>query len=109
MLIQNTYVQGKAMSEEARKFRRFPPDEGEVAWIDPNAEDDKRDFKPTIAALVTDESFNGCGLVVLSRDSIIRDTDCMIRVGDLPPILSKVRWVKDLGTDAWKASVTFLE
>ena len=97
------------MLDEARTSRRFPPDEGTIAWIDPNVQGDKRDFKPTIAALVTDESLQGCGIVVLSRDHIGLDTECMIRVGGLAPLLSQIRWVKDLGTNARKVGVMFLE
>lgn len=97
------------MLDEARTSRRFPPDEGTVAWIDPSVQGDKRDFKPRIAALVTDESLHGCGIVTLSRDHIGLDTECMIRVGALSPLRSQVRWVKDLGANARKVGVMFLE
>ena len=97
------------MLDEARTSRRFPPDEGTIAWIDPNMQGDKRDFKPTIAALVTDESLRGCGIVVLSRDDMCQGAECMIRVGRLAPLLSQVRWVKDLSANARKVGVMFLE
>ena len=97
------------MFNDARRSRRFPPDEGTIAWIDPRAHGDKREFKPTIAALVTDEARHGCGIVTLSRDQLDPDTHCMIRVGDLAPLRSQIRWVKDLGADAQKAGVMFLE
>jgi hypothetical protein len=97
------------MPKDARKSRRFPPDEGTLAWIDPNVHDDKRHFKPTIAALVTDEALHGCGMITLSRDPIGPDAECMIRVGDLAPLRSQIRWVKDLSGDARKVGVMFLE
>jgi hypothetical protein len=97
------------MINDARRSRRFPPDEGTIAWIDPRVHDDKRHFKPTIAALVTDEALHGCGIVTLSRDQIGPDAECMIRVGDLAPLRSQIRWVKHLGPDVRKVGVMFLE
>jgi hypothetical protein len=97
------------MLKDARRSLRFPPDEGTIAWIDPSVQDDKRNFKPTIAALVTDEALHGCGIVTLSRDQIDPDAECMIRVGDLAPLRSQIRWVKDLGAHARKVGVMFLE
>ena len=92
-----------------RRFRRFPPDEGTIAWIDPSVQDDKRNFKPTMAALVTDEAVHGCGLVTLSRDQIGLYGQCTVRVGDLAPLRSEIRWVQDLSADVRKVGVMFLE
>jgi hypothetical protein len=99
----------KTMRNAARKSRRFPPDEGTIAWIDPSVYDDKRNFNPTIAALVTDEALHGCGIVTLSRDEIDPDAECMIPVGDLAPLRSQIRWVKDLDPGVRKVGVMFLE
>jgi len=97
------------MNYDARRSRRFPPDEGTIAWIDPKAPDDKRHFKPTIAALVTDEALRGCGIVTLSQAPLDPETECMIRVGDLPPLRSQIRWVKEVSADVRRAGVMFLE
>jgi len=97
------------MSTYVRRSLRFPPDEGEVAWIDPSVHDDKRDFKPVAAALVTDEALNGCGLITLGRDWLREGVQCMVRVGDLAPLAAEVRWVKGLGDGVLKIGVVFLE
>ena len=97
------------MLDETRTSRRFPPGEGTIAWIDPRVHDDERNFKPTIAALVTDESLRGCGIVVLSRDDMCQGAECMIRVGDLPPLWSQIRWVKNFRATAQMVGMMFLE
>ena len=70
---------------------------------------DKRYFKPTIAALVTDEALRGCGIVTLSGAPLGPDTECMVRVGNLPPLRSQIRWVKELTAEVRRAGVMFLE
>ena len=97
------------MNNDARKSRRFPPDEGTIAWIDPRVPADGRHFKPTIAALVTDEASRGCGIVTLSGAPLGPDAECMVRVGNLPPLRSQIRWVKELSAEVRRAGVMFLE
>ena len=97
------------MRDHARKSRRFPPDEGAMAWIDPSAPEDKHNFRPTIPALVTDEALHGCGVVTLADDRISEDAECMVRVGNLAPLKSQIRWVKNLPNDIRKVGVMFLE
>jgi hypothetical protein len=97
------------MDTGARKSRRFPPDEGAVAWIDPTVREHRDDFHPTIPALVMDEAMEGCGLVLLSREGLSEEAECMVQVGNLAPLDAQVRWVKDLGDGVLKIGVMFLE
>ncbi len=97
------------MSTGVRRALRFPPDEGAVAWIDPSVHEDKDDFKPTVAALVTDEALNGCGLITLVHDWLREGTECMVMVGNLAPLRAEIRWVKDLDDSVLKIGVVFLE
>jgi hypothetical protein len=97
------------MSDDSRKSRRFPPDEGAMAWIDPSAPDDRRDFKPTIPALVTDEALYGCGIVILFDDRLSENAECMVQVGNLAPLRAQIRWVKGLHNDVQKLGLMFLE
>ncbi len=97
------------MSTGVRRSLRFPPDEGAVAWLDPSVHEDNRDFKPTIAALVTDEALKGCGLITLVHDWLREGAECMVQVGDLAPLRAQIRWVKDLNDNVLKIGVVFLE
>jgi hypothetical protein len=97
------------MHADLRESRRFPPDEGTMAWIDTDVRGDKRDFKPTIAALVTDEALHGCGMVALAHDRFREEAECMVQVGDLAPLRSQIRWVRNLNNDVLRMGVRFLE
>jgi len=97
------------MEEGIRKALRFPPDEGTLAWIDPDYHEDKQLFKPQIPALVIDEALDGCGLVVLYHERLSEHAKCMIRVGNLDPLAAQVRWIKDLDEEVLKIGVMFLE
>ena len=97
------------MSTGVRRSLRFPPDEGAVAWLDPSVHEDKRNFKPMIAALVTDEALKGCGLVTLVHDWLREGVECMVQVGELAPLRAQIRWVKDLNDNVLKIGVVFLE
>jgi hypothetical protein len=97
------------MYSELRESRRFPPDEGTLAWIDTEVHEDKRAFRPTIAALVTDEALHGCGMVALAHDRFRDEAECMVQVGDLAPLRSQIRWIKNLNHDVLRIGVRFLE
>jgi hypothetical protein len=97
------------MATGVRKSLRFPPDEGAVAWIDLSVCEDKRDFKPSIPALVTDEALTGCGLITLFQEDLRVATECMVQVGDLAPLKAQIRWIKDLSDNVLKVGVVFLE
>jgi hypothetical protein len=92
-----------------RRFLRFPPDEGAVALIDPNTGADRRDFKPALSALVTDEALVGCGLVTFSQEWLGEGTELVVKVGNLVPLKAEIRWVRELGEGLVKLGVVFLE
>lgn len=97
------------MEHAPRQYLRFPPDEGAVAWVDPNPHATKKSFKPTFAALVTDEALVGCGLITLFQDWIGEGTEFTVRVGKLAPIRAQVRWTRDLGDRVVRIGVVFIE
>jgi len=97
------------MDRPTRQHLRFPPDEGIIAWVDPCADVATTGFKPTFAALVTDEGLAGCGLVALSKDKVTVDAILRVQVKNLAPLVSQVRWVRELGLGVVKLGVEFLE
>ena len=97
------------MPDHQRKSRRFPPDEGAMAWIDPSAPEDKRDFRPLIPALLTDEALHGCGVVTLADARLSENAQCLVQAGNLAPLKSQIRWVKDLPGDIQRIGMMFLE
>lgn len=97
------------MGQIPRKYLRFPPEEGAVAWVDPNPLATRKDFQPTFAALVTDEALVGCGLIAIYQDWIKEGSEFTVRVGRLAPIQAQVRWVRDLGGRVIRIGVVVCE
>jgi hypothetical protein len=97
------------MDNSVRKSLRFPPDDGTVAWIDLVVHEDKKDFNPTIPALVIDEALDGCGVVTLFHTRLSEESECLVRVGNLEPLRAQVRWIKDLDDDVFKIGLMYLE
>lgn len=97
------------MGQIPRRHLRFPPDEGAVAWVDPNPHATRADFKPRFAALVTDEALVGCGLVTVDQGWIEAGTEFTVRVGRLAPIRAQVRWTRDLGERVVRIGVVFID
>lgn len=97
------------MEISPRQSIRFAPDEGTVAWIDPTLREHWQDFNPILAALVVDEAQAGCGLVVLARDWLREDIQCMVRIGNMTPLKGQVRWLRDLGEGVVKVGVEYLD
>jgi ABC-type uncharacterized transport system substrate-binding protein len=42
-------------------------------------------------------------------DRLTEETECMVRIGDLAPLKSQIRWVKELHNDVQRIGVMFLE
>lgn len=97
------------MDHDTRQHLRFPPDEGGVAWIDPNPEADENTFKPIVAALVIDEALAGCGLVTLAQDWLNEGAQIKLKVEGLAPLTAEVRWIRPLGDQVVEFGVALLE
>jgi len=97
------------MRDGERRKVRFAPDEGAIAQIDPTIREDNADFEPKIQALVIDEARDGCGLVVVNNKVLFEGDTCLVKIGDLDPLISEIRWVQELDEDVQKIGVMYLE
>ena len=75
-----------------RKHIRFASDIGAQAFILNNDEGLK--LKTPLPALVVEESFKGCSLVVLKDPMFHEGAQLKVKVGRLDPMQSEIRWVK---------------
>lgn len=75
-----------------RKHIRFTPDPPTTALI--MTDEDGKFLKTPIPCIVIEESYGGCGLVAPTNPLIEKDSTLLIRVGNLPDMLSQIRWVK---------------
>ncbi len=93
--------------EEKRRYPRFASDPLEFALIslEPGEE-----FTPNLVGLIADEHpYGGCGLVVRKPFSLKVGDRCRIQLGRLAPVLSELRWFKELDGDFLRLGFKFLE
>jgi hypothetical protein len=90
-----------------RKFIRFKPDDNALALID--LKTTGKDFTPSISALILNESFSGCALVLASNDIIKTGTKIKIKIGNLSVMKAEIVWSKVLEENIQKVGVKILE
>ncbi len=90
-----------------RKHTRYRPDRLTIAWVqfNPAAED----FETDVHALVYEEAFGGCCLVMMFDRPLELGLRWMVKVGDLNPMEAEVVWFKNLDQDVWKVGLKFLK
>jgi hypothetical protein len=90
-----------------RKFLRYQPDPQAVALIDLKA--NGREFKPTITAIILNESYSGCAIVFSDNEIVKKGTKVKIKIGPLEIMKAEVAWVKVLEENIQKVGVLLLE
>lgn len=90
-----------------RKFLRYKPDPQSVALIDLKA--NGREFKPTITAIIMNESYSGCAVVFANNEIIKKGAKIKIKIGPLDIMKAEVAWVKVLEENIQKVGVLLLE
>jgi hypothetical protein len=88
---------------------RFQPDPNTTAAIDFASTDKKAPFQPTLTALVTEESFRGCGIVAPMTKALQVGDHMRIKVGKGPVLIAEVRWRTDLDAQVIRLGVMFLD
>ncbi len=86
---------------------RFSPDLNTVAWIKFSGMDE--DALPELVALVYNESFKGCSLILVVEQPISVGEIVRLRVGKLQPLPAKVAWVNILEDKVIRAGFEYLE
>ena len=91
-----------------RRHLRHQPDAGDFAMIDVSSPLD-RPFHPTIPALIVDEAFKGCGLIVLPHPKLTVGARLRVQVGKLAPVTAEIRWKLEIDTQVHKIGLMYLE
>ena len=81
-----------------RKYLRYPPNHLELGMVDPDP--DRSEFEPEYVGIIVEESaMGGCCLCILKPKLLQVGTKCRVKIGDLQPFLSEVRWMRkqDMG------------
>lgn len=92
-----------------RSSIRFTPDPGTIAWVDSHATGTNRSFKEQLPALVTEESYRGCGLVLTMTKKLQVGDKVRVKIGKGAPLKGEVRWRTDLDAQVMRIGVMYLE
>jgi len=95
----------KSNSPTQQRFTRFKPDPLTVAYIDLKT---TGSFSPSIVALVINESYMGCALI-LTSDLPLKKLSIRIKVGELGILKASIIWVKNLEENIHKVGIKFQE
>jgi len=104
-------MQSSAKNKVRRKHTRFSPDPGTYAKID--LDSSAADFRPHMMALVSEEAYGGCGLVVVDPQTFgphLKPHDQIkVQVGNLDPMRAEVRWRIDVDAKVIKLGLKYIE
>ena len=89
-----------------RKYIRFSPDPLTVAYL---ALGSAAEFEPTLVAVVINEAYEGCSLLLNTDERFKKDQKIKIKVGQLPIMKAKIVWMKNLEESIHKIGVKFLD
>ena len=89
-----------------RKHIRFKPDEGKFACIDFQVEE--KGFNPSTYALIFNEAYKGCGLVVIKDPKLRQGRLIKVKVGELAPCTAEVRWITPLHEGVWMIGLAYI-
>lgn len=90
-----------------RKHVRYRPDRLTVAKVQLEAVTSS--FMAEASALVYEEAYGGCCLIIISNKPISMHEKWRIQVGHLHPMIGEVVWIKRLDEAIWKVGIKFLE
>ncbi len=88
---------------------RYTPDDGTFAMIDLIDERLDGTFRPSMVALVPEESAKGAGLVVLGTPDLQVGKYIRIQLGKLPPQRAEIRWRREVDPQISRIGILFLE
>lgn len=91
----------KGLKERRRRFR-FKPDPGEAAML-------YLDEKNRVAALIDNESYTGCCLLIMAGPALKVEKVYKIRIAEGLEIKGEVRWIKKLDDIALQIGFQFVE
>lgn len=89
-----------------RKNVRYKADPKHFAQID--LRNESGNFEPELVALIFDESYRGCCLVILEHPGFEVGARCRIQVGPLDPLRAEVKWIRREGEGLMKLGFLFL-
>lgn len=97
---------GQSAELRKRSHERYEPEPNTTAAIDVSG---NTDFTPSIVALVMNESFKGCGLILPSTNLLQVGDTVVIKVGSVQPVRAEVKWRTQIDAQAVKVGLMYLD
>ncbi len=88
-------------------YTRFKSDKLDYALIDLNAKG--KSFNPDVVALLINESFTGCAVLITHDDYLKNGAKVKVKVGHIDPIPAQIVWVKILEENIQKIGLRYLD
>lgn len=65
-------------------------------------------FRPTIYALVHNESSTGAGVVALRTERLLTGQNVRVQIGELAPVVAEIRWRTELDNQVIRLGLMYL-
>lgn len=65
-------------------------------------------FRPTMFALVHNESSTGAGVIAISSKHLLTGQNVRVQIGNLAPMVAEIRWRTDLDQDVIRLGLMYL-
>ncbi len=98
----------QAEEGEKRKYIRFEQAEGILVKLVFNSPDSGVD--KTVPGLIVNESLGGCKLVVVSREVVKENQNCLVTFSDfkLTPVKARISWTKAIENNLQLVGLDYL-
>ncbi|MDJ0508004.1 MAG: PilZ domain-containing protein [Crocosphaera sp.] len=87
-----------------RKHQRYYNSQGSSVELLTDAEEITQSFK----GMILDDSFGGCGLIVITEEKLLNGQLCQLKLKNLDPILCQIVWLKRLDKNILRLGVRYL-
>lgn len=92
-----------------RNSVRYPGDPAAVAYIDTGRNKNKSNFKHNYIGIVSEESYRGCGLIMILDESLITGDQCQVKIGNGPILKAEVRWRMELDAKVMRIGLMYVD
>ena len=86
---------------------RYPMATKSIAFVTQDLQD--ADFQHSTAALIANESHDGCCLILLKQIELNAEQTCLVQVGELAAMQARVAWINSLDDDLVRVGFQYLE
>ena len=87
-----------------RKNKRYCNSQGRPVELLTDVEEMSQSFK----GMILDDSFGGCGLIVITEEKFLNGQLCRLKTKNLEPILCQIVWLKKLDKNVTRLGLRYL-